>query len=192
MNILEKWKDYTYNRHDIICNQKYADSLPYSFHLSCVYNTFLQFESYVESEESRLVISLICIGHDLIEDARLTYNDVYTKIYEITETPNISRLVSDGIYDCTELKGKNRFERHGLQYVKPLVNNPYGLISKLCDILSNVRFSTMVGSNMVNIYRNEFVEFQLHLNDDYGVYQKIIERLVQKINYELKIYTSKY
>ncbi len=85
MNILEE----IYKIHDVGCNQKYDKYLPYSFHLKAVVaqarkyiksvplRTFeTEAERQICSDPVHVFVIIAAAGHDLIEDARLTYNDV--------------------------------------------------------------------------------------------------------------------
>lgn len=137
-------------QHDIVCNQKYDKTLPYSFHLSCVFNELVNYIHNTQedfSETDMDILAMGAMGHDLIEDARVTYNDIANKWgFE----------VADVIYACTELRGKTRAERHGPEYIETLQENFFGRIVKLCDILTNTRYSKNSGSSMFKKYKKEY------------------------------------
>ena len=135
-----------YNQHDVVCNQKYDKTLPYSFHLECVRNEAKQWLTLLDDSDHLLVLKG-AVGHDLIEDARLTYNDVADKVGE---------EVADIIYACTEERGKNRGERHSDKYYEVLVENRLATFVKLCDIIANVKYSVLTNSSMLVKYRSEF------------------------------------
>lgn len=145
------FKDYCIYRHDIYCNQKYGESfipegLPYSFHLRAVAEQVYTFKHLITEKELDLVL-MGAWGHDLIEDARVTYNDILQKV---------GQEVADIIYACTELRGHNRDERHGDEYFETLVKNDLAVFVKLCDIIANVKFSLLTNSSMYNAYQKEF------------------------------------
>ena len=88
--------EFCKNQHDIVCNQKYGKIHPYSFHLDMVYEQAKLFMNLVPSDEphySNIIAGIY--GHDLIEDARITYNDI-KEMY--------NKEVADIVYCCTEEK----------------------------------------------------------------------------------------
>jgi len=137
---------FAINQHDIVCNQKYDKTLPYSFHLHCVADQFEKYKGLV-SEEKRGIVRAAIYGHDLQEDARLSHND----IVQISG----SQEVADIIYCCTEEKGRNRAERHSEKYYKELSENKLACFVKLCDIIANVKYSILVNSSMLDKYKKE-------------------------------------
>ncbi len=158
---LQKFIEFVIHQHDVECNQKYDKIYPYTLHLKSV---AAQCEFYIDLVKPFLKTDIQTIdgkyisitnesviaagwGHDLIEDARVTYNDVVAK-------SNI--FVADMIFACTELRGKNRNERHGPEYIEGLKNNKLGLYVKLCDIIANVLFSMSHNSGMYKKYKKEF------------------------------------
>lgn len=153
MNVQE-FKLWSYNQHDIVCNQKYDKILPYSQHLKYVDDQFNKFKYILKENEpiegKYIYISGIvmagCAGHDLIEDARVTYNDIKDLI---------GKDVADIIYCCTEEKGRNRDERHDLNYYSELGENKLAIFVKLCDILANVKYSILTNSSMYNKHKKE-------------------------------------
>lgn len=70
-------RDYFFDLHDNVCNQKYNKTLPYSFHLEMVEAQAVLFERHIPCDNpynSDIWIGIY--GHDSIEDARLTYKDI--------------------------------------------------------------------------------------------------------------------
>lgn len=175
-NILQK----IYDIHDIECNQKYDGNLPYSFHLKMVVNQIEKYSHTVSSrynsiDRKRLFTSFDSLkadltlaggGHDLIEDARLTYNNVL----ELTNSP----FVTDIIRCCTtpDIAGRNREERHSKLFFERLSEERWAVFVKLCDILANVIYSCLTNSRMYNIYREEFSELYSKLYV-YGEFEDI-------------------
>lgn len=85
-------------------------------------------------------------GHDLIEDTRLTYNDVRDKLgYE----------AADIIYAVSNPKGRNRKERNSEEYYRGIRETRGAVFVKLCDRIANVQYSKMMGSRMFEMYLNE-------------------------------------
>ncbi len=150
VNEYDKLKSYILDTHDIVCNQKYNDTLPYSFHLLQVEKFAKKFIHLIPSELQTNIL-LGALGHDLIEDARITYNNC-VDMFGI--------FPADIIYACTELRGHNRNERHGKEYIDGLKGNEYALFVKLCDIMANVTFGLATNSSMVSKYKKEFVHFR--------------------------------
>jgi (p)ppGpp synthase/HD superfamily hydrolase len=96
-------------------------------------------------------------GHDLIEDARMTYNDI---------KQIVGKDVADVIYLCTEERGRDRGERHSERYYMMLSGNEVATFVKLCDIIANVKFSILTNSSMLDKYRKEYYDGVIrHLNN---------------------------
>lgn len=141
-------------QHDIECNQKYDKILPYSFHLNLVAKQVEKFKYLVGDFEYYKVLCGAW-GHDLIEDARQTYNDIIKLTGE--------KDIADIIYACTELRGHNRSERHGEEYIQGLRDNRLGLFVKLCDIAANAGYGLLTNSSMYEKYQKEFPELEKKL-----------------------------
>jgi len=158
------------NQHDVVCNQKYDDTLPYSFHLEAVAKQIDLFSDIIR-ECGLNRNNLICgaYGHDLIEDARMTYNDVVK--HSNTE-------VADIVYCCTEEKGKDRHGRHNHKYFDELKVNREAVFVKLCDVIANVKYSLLTNSSMYNKYKKEYPELRSHLyRSEFQDIFEYIERL---------------
>lgn len=144
-------------------NHMYDKYLPYEFHLRMVVEVFRKFQnvlllSYPEIPTKEMAdkilenVELACWGHDLIEDTRVTYNDV---------AENTNLVVADLVYALTNEKGRNRKERANEAYYAGIRNVRHGVFVKLCDRIANVQYSKMSGSRMFEMYRKEnqlFVE----------------------------------
>jgi len=132
--------DWIFHRHDVFCNQKYDKTLPYSFHLKRVieetYN-HARFKIYVPA----------AAGHDLIKDARLTWNEVKAILGE---------EVADIIFCCTDCRGKTREERHSKEFFDTLLTNDIAVFVKLCDTIANVKMGLIMNSTMIKRYKNEY------------------------------------
>lgn len=182
---LHKFIEFVTHQHDVECNQKYDKVYPYSLHLKSVaaqcesnidlVKPFLKTEFKTIDGES-VILSNNCViaagwAHDLIEDARITYNDV-------VEKSNV--FIADMVYACTELRGKNRSERHGPEYIQGLKDNKLGLYVKLCDIISNVLFSISHNSGMYKKYKKEFPHLKKELYiEEYKVLFDTLEALLK-------------
>lgn len=139
-------KEFFTHQHDVVCNQKYNDTLPYSFHLEMVDLQYQKFKHIIPAGKMSSVHIGIW-GHDSIEDARLTFNNI-VKLFG-SEPAEI-------IMACTERWGHTREERHSAEYWVYMSHNKAAIFVKLCDIIANVKFSLLTNSGMYNSYRNEF------------------------------------
>jgi (p)ppGpp synthase/HD superfamily hydrolase len=158
-------------------NHKYDEYLPYEFHLRMVVEVFNEFKNLLpekmytreeevhrglwETEDDTLnVIELSCWGHDLIEDTRVSYNDVKNKLDRYGYS---HPYVADIIYALTNEKGKNRKERANEKYYEGIRNTSGAVFVKLCDRIANVRYSKMIKSSMYEKYKKENEDFMIQL-----------------------------
>lgn len=189
---MTKFQEFCYHQHDVLVNHKYDETLPYSFHLNLVGEQAKKFIYLIEDKlikndknifsnsiQLKDIILDGAYGHDLDEDARLTYNNYKDKATSIYGNSVAGEILADIIFYCTELRGRSRDERHGNKYIEGLRNNKYALFVKLCDIAANVGYGLLTNSSMYQKYQKEFPKFkeQLYLNefDDLFVY---IEKLL--------------
>lgn len=183
---LEKAKSYFKDLHDNKVNQKYAEYLacggvPYSFHLEMVEIQIYEFAEIILSDpdyfgsldEKELMVILIISAwaHDAIEDARMTYNDVKNEF---------GVLVAEIVYCCTELRGKNRAERHGIEFFETLTQNKMAIFIKLCDIIANTKFGLLTRSSMLPKYAAELPKLKSHITDPiFSPMLMKIEKIIQ-------------
>ena len=134
-------------------NQKY-DGLPFHLsHLRFVVAQYRKFKGLLHPADREYAYAA-CYGHDLIEDARITYNELVQQI---------GTRVSDIIYACTEEKGKNREERHSDKFYKELAEDEVAVFVKLCDILANVTYSVLTNSKMLRKRKEEHEKIKFYL-----------------------------
>lgn len=148
-------------------NHFYDTYLPYEFHLRMVRSVGEQFKHLLVDEEyftgdvivnpstqvsTRHACMLACWGHDLIEDTRVSYNDV---------KEHLGQEAADIIYALTNEKGKNRKERGGVKYYEGIRNTKGAVFVKLCDRIANVQYSKMTKSRMFEMYKKEHQDFEL-------------------------------
>ena len=134
-------------------NHMYDKYLPYEFHLRMVVNMADKFmhlmvqKSQLHPGNPAVVnIRLGAWGHDLIEDTRVSYNDVKEELgYEAAEI----------VYALTNEKGKNRAERGNQKYYDGICAIPAARFVKFCDRIANVQYSKMTGSRMFEMYKKE-------------------------------------
>lgn len=131
-------------------NHMYDTYLPYEFHLRMVVNVAHNFINVISPGQiikpNQDDIILAAWGHDLIEDTRVSYNDV-SKV--------LGFYAADIIYAVTNEKGKNRKERANDKYYEGIRNTPGAVFVKLCDRIANVQYSKMTGSRMFEMYEKE-------------------------------------
>lgn len=167
------FSEFCYHRHDVYCNQKYDETgmnVPYSFHLKAVVKQVEKYKSLLPSNEYFYISMCAAAGHDLIEDARMTYNDVLKQS---------RKEIADIIYACTELRGHDRGERHGEDYMKTLSENKLAVFVKLCDIIANVKYGLLTNSSMLKSYRKEFpkIKEKLYISEYYLLFEDIEDLL---------------
>lgn len=153
MNIIERAKQYAISCHKDV-NQKYANR-DYDFHLKMVAK-FAESYQYLIPENLRQDFIAAAWTHDVIEDARQTYNDVKN-----ATNKNVAELT----YALTNEKGKNRKERASKKYYQDMRLVEGALLLKICDRLANVTYSKMFGSRMYKAYENENADFILNVFD---------------------------
>lgn len=125
------------------CNHLY-DGKSYSVHLAMVAAYAQKYSGSDTAVEAAWL-------HDVIEDARLTYND----ILKLTE----SVAVADIVYAVTNEKGRTRTERANDKYYQGIRETPGATFVKLCDRAANIEYSKSTGSRMFQVYRKEMPEF---------------------------------
>lgn len=145
--------DWAYNQHDVVCNQKYATILPYSMHLRYVSAQAYRFKHLVDSSKFLFVVEA-CACHDIIEDARVSYNEL--KVIAGAEVAEI-------VFLLTENKGRTRSDRHNANYYLEIKTNELAVFVKLCDITANVLYSVLSGSSMLRKYRGEYAVVKSYL-----------------------------
>ncbi len=135
----------------------YSDCLPSDFH------------------ETALVAAPL---HDLIEDTRMTYNDV-KKVF--------GSEVAEVVYLCTQERGRNRNERQSEKYYNEISQNEIAVFVKLCDRLANMNYSkdSGFGGSMYKKYRDELPHFLKGVLPKYPVVQLHFEPLVNQLESHL-------
>lgn len=155
--------------------QRYDKIYPYFFHLNEVSKVAIKFRHLVNNNPLTFLIALF---HDVIEDARLTYNDV-KDVW--------GQEVADGVFVCTELRGKNRKERHGPFYYKGLKENMLGRFVKICDVIANMERGLKTSSSMLDKYVKEYPHFKEQLYcEEYKTMFAYIEGVIIKKYHEKK------
>lgn len=153
---LEKFAEACYRQHDVECNQKYNDYLPYSFHIKMVIAQHAKFAHLLDSEE-RIITRAGCDSHDLIEDARMNWNAIIALAMSYGATKSQAERIADIVILCTEFsRGKTRAERKPEEFYIALQSDKLAAFVKLCDIIANSLFSCLSNSSMFEKYKKEF------------------------------------
>ena len=151
-------------------NHFYDTYLPYEFHLRMVNQVAKDFNHLLDDtvdyysgkreihkgQDETVTLKTACMlatwGHDLIEDTRVSYNDVMN---------HLGQEAADIVYAVTNEKGKNRKERGGVKYYEGIRQTPGAVFVKLCDRIANVQYSKMTKSRMFEMYKKEHRDFEL-------------------------------
>lgn len=148
----EKW---IISQHEVL-NHQYDKYLPYEFHLRMVlkaakeYIVLLRKNGNITDINDYSTIFLAALGHDLLEDTHVSYNDI-KKVLGVK--------VAEIIYALTNEKGRTRKERANDKYYEGIRNTEGAVFVKLCDRIANVRYGKITGSQMVKMYQKENPEF---------------------------------
>lgn len=141
------------------------DGKPYEVHLESVYHiAFNQIHLVSEDLQTDVLCAAWC--HDIIEDCRETYNDVLKVI---------GPKAADIVYAVTNLKGKSRSERAGVQYYQGILNTPGADYLKVCDRIANFKYSIDAKSKMAKVYADEHEYFNININR--GKYHPLFQTL---------------
>lgn len=146
-------KQYGIDCHNSV-SQRYGNK-PYTAHLRAVHRYAKRYSYLLTITHEMLEIVLACAWiHDVIEDARQTYNDV--KAWCGVEAAEIA-------YALTNEKGRTRRERADDRYYEGIKKVRYADYIKICDRLANIEKSFLSKSTMLDKYRKEHKEFKRHL-----------------------------
>lgn len=171
-------------------NHMYSEYLPYEFHLRMVAEVAKDFkhllddtkdyytgEKYRGPMQGQVTLRDACLiavwGHDLIEDTRVSYNDVMN---------HLGQEVADIVYAVTNEKGKNRDERANDKYYEGIRNTPGAVFVKLCDRIANVQYSKMTKSRMFEMYKKENTNFITKLGGGDIEYCEMVQALTNLFN----------
>jgi (p)ppGpp synthase/HD superfamily hydrolase len=147
---LAQWRAFCARSHG---DQLYDEDrdLSYPYHLNKVEEVAVRF-----GFRSR-TIRMICQGHDVIEDPKLTPRELLLA--------GASRVVVNAIMALSDEPGASRAERKAKTYPK-IAKNRRALIVKLCDRIANVEFGIATGNiAKFTMYKSEFPEFQRQLRN---------------------------
>jgi len=175
-------------------NHFYDTYLPYEFHLRMVNQVAQDYRHLLDNDKDyytgepivnpiiQVSLAKACMlatwGHDLIEDTRVSYNDV---------KEHLGQEAADIVYAVTNEKGKNRKERGGVKYYEGIRQTPGAVFVKLCDRIANVQYSKMTKSRMFEMYKKENESFLVNMGwDDSNThpYYEMFSYLINLFNEE--------
>lgn len=165
---IQKIKEFAFMSHEE--TNHYYDkerNLKYSYHLQMVANNAEKFLHLIPIEfHEDVVAAAYC--HDLIEDARISYNDIVK-----VSNKNVAEIC----YACTNYgRGRNRIERMPDYIYNEIKSIPYALYVKLCDRMANVQYGLLTGSDKPKMYKKENVHFKSMLYTE-GVLEEMWNEL---------------
>ena len=152
------------------CNHRYAKVYPYSYHLEIAVAFGKKFKHLIPEKDWNDVEGGIWC-HDLIEDARQTYNDV---------KKSTNKVVAEYSYVLANEKGRDRAHRANAKYYRGIRRYKHASFIKLCDRLANVYYSIQSKSPMLETYKKEQSHFRNELYD--SNYEEIWIQLETFIN----------
>jgi hypothetical protein len=150
LSVDEVAKDYAIRRHAEV-NHRYDAIHTYAFHLTMVNDIADKFIHLIP-EEGRADVKGGCWVHDIIEDARETFNNVKKATNEV---------IAEYAYRCTNEKGRTRNDRANDMYYTGIKQYKYTTFIKLCDRIANVTFAMNNKSSMLDMYRKEYKSFSV-------------------------------
>ena len=136
------------------------DGQPYGIHLIMVanvakkYKHLLRINAQMNSVDIERVMCA-CWLHDVIEDCRITYNDL---------KKDFGVEIAEIVFALTNNKGRTRKERAGDDYYDQIMLNPAARFVKICDRIANATYSKENQSRMLDVYRKENDYFLSKLN----------------------------
>lgn len=167
---IHRMEEVAFQIHDAV-NQKYDRVLPYGFHLRMTAASVSRYGHWVaENEADVLILYASAYLHDVIEDARMTYNDVVRFLQDFHASDpslpdgvkhQVETQVPEIVYALTNEKGRNRKERANASYYKGIRETKFAPFVKMCDRLANIRYSVLFGlpNPMLDVYRKEYPDF---------------------------------
>lgn len=140
-------------------NHMYDINLPYSYHLSLVAFTGHQFKHLVGDRFDWIQEALW--GHDLIEDARVSYNDIVKAAVNCGWYTKTAEMIAEAIRSVTNYgRGRNREERMPDWIYDEMKQTTGGVFIKCADRAANLKHGLISGSTMKFTYAQEQAHFK--------------------------------
>ena len=152
--LYQEARNYALRKH-IETNHLY-DGKFYKIHLDKAVNYALHYLYLLPADAAVRVDVVSAVWcHDLIEDCRVSYNDLKNATNE---------RIAELCYAVTNEKGRTRKERAGVKYYEGILDTPFAPFVKLCDRLANVSYAAGgVKRRMIDVYRAEQFAFREYL-----------------------------
>ena len=172
--IFSKVRNFASEQHTKV--NHYYDNKYYHVHLDKVVEVAEKF-IYLIPEKDRDIVIAACYCHDLLEDTRLTYNDLFKSlssiIYDVAsdkyfyfqECKKAAFKITEIVFALTNEKGRNRKERANDKYYQGIRDTEYAVFVKLCDRIANTQYSKTTKSKMFEMYKKEHDDFKTYLKD---------------------------
>ena len=203
----DEFKSFCDERHNIYVNQFYDKGLTYSFHTDVVLLQGLKFLHLIPDLVDKFIVKCGLKGHDLMEDGRMSYNDIKKVINniliknglykeemsldEIANNPylDIPKRIAEIIFLATDEKGRDRDERKPISLYNELVADKLAVFVKVSDIIGNVKYGLLTNNPKAKtVYKKEWEEKQrsiIHKGtqklifpvDNGSIYQEMIDYL---------------
>ena len=122
------------------------DGQSYMVHVNLVVDLIQKYKEVFNRPIDRDITVAAAYCHDLMEDAKQTYND----ISKIT-----GKRVANVVLAVTDVPAENRLMKHLLTMGKT-VQDYRAIILKMCDICANASYSHKTGSSMYPKYVEEY------------------------------------
>ena len=166
-SFINQAKEFAINKHnDTGCMY---GNLPYEVHLRAVVE-YARAYSYVREVRMPIILAA-CWCHDVIEDCRVTYNDLVKALTVNGPYHEVALIAAKDateiVYLVTNELGRDRKERALLTYPK-IRRNPDAVYVKLCDRLANTQNCLDEASSMYETYKKEYPTFRYALNDNFS------------------------
>lgn len=173
-------------------NQEYGEH-PYIFHLDNTYAIMLEHVDWYNVPDAFIpVLGFAAYFHDTIEDARMTYNDVYKKAVELLEDEEMAKTATEIVYAVTNEKGRTREERANDKYYQGIRDTMGAPFIKCCDRLANIIYSEDTSSSMFKKYIKEmphFLKSVLNTGFEDRLY-KVAPSIIGVFNYFMTAYNE--
>lgn len=163
LSLSERAREFASRAHRRV--NQYYDGKPYMFHVDMAAAVANQFKHIIPEAEWEYVLAGVYL-HDIIEDARVTYNDLKVEFGE--PVANFSFALSNE-------KGKTRDERANPKYYREMREVPHAIFGKLCDRIANIQHGINTGGSMLKRYRKEHAKFVSETYDP--KYQEMFDHL---------------
>jgi len=152
MNIVERAKEFAYNKHNLPSESQRYGTEPYSKHIDDVYNVGVRYLYYIDDEYHDDVKCALRL-HDTIEDTD-TSPRILLELFNDT--------IADIVFRVTNERGYDRKEKNFKTYPKIWVSN-LAIFVKLSDRIANTKNSKDDGHRMFTVYKKEYAIFRYAL-----------------------------